>query len=75
MKVECIDNMEGLKGLEAEWNALFKADGRCCLTMSYDWQLTWWEVFGYLGQLRLLTAQPLILPEKQLHHRTPWYQT
>ena len=57
IKVECIDNTEDLLGLESEWHELFEADSRCCLTMNWDWQLTWWEVFGELGELRVLTAR------------------
>lgn len=57
IQVEKITSRQGFARLEAEWNALLSQSGSDTITLTHQWLLTWWDVFGEGRELCLLLAR------------------
>jgi CelD/BcsL family acetyltransferase involved in cellulose biosynthesis len=59
MTIDVVDTVEGLDGLRGAWDALFDAGGTSPF-QSFEYQRTWWSVFGDAlpgARLHLLVAR------------------
>lgn len=74
-RVEVIVTAEGLRRLRPEWDALLRAASADTVFLTWEWLLTWWEVYGAGAQLRVLTARDVagrligLAPLKVVSHR------
>ncbi len=57
IKVEKITARAAFAELESEWNALLQRSGSNTVTLTHQWQSTWWDVFGAGRELGLLVAR------------------
>jgi len=46
LTVKLINNKDDFDQLEHEWNDLYEKSDHCTVFSSWDWMMTWWEVFG-----------------------------
>jgi len=45
IKIEVIDSMEGFRDLESDWNRIYNENQDATIFLSWDWMITWWEVY------------------------------
>ena len=56
IKIEVIDNNADFDALEPAWRALEAQSLTHSIFRIWDWQRSWWQHYGYLGELRVLLA-------------------
>jgi hypothetical protein len=57
LSVDVITDIAGFAALEHEWRDLYEASPSATPFQTWEWLLTWWEVYGVHGALRLVTAR------------------
>ncbi len=45
ISLKIIDSTSGFRELEDEWNILFEESSQANVFLSWDWMMTWWEVY------------------------------
>lgn len=46
MKIKMIRDIEGVRGLTAEWNLLLRRSWGCNVFLTHEWLVTWLKVYG-----------------------------
>ncbi|HKY04874.1 MAG TPA: GNAT family N-acetyltransferase, partial [Blastocatellia bacterium] len=54
--VNKITTRDGLEGLKPVWNSLLAESAANCVTLTWEWLTTWWDVFGADRELNILVA-------------------
>ena len=52
-----VTTLEGFRALEPEWNALLQRSDADTIYLTWEYLTTWWEVFGKIRELWILTAR------------------
>ncbi len=45
VEIETVDSIEGFKALKDDWNDLYSQIQEATIFLSWDWMITWWEVY------------------------------
>lgn len=57
MKIDCIDDLQGLRALSGAWDAVLSQSSHDHVCFSFTWLSTWWQAFGKTRRLMILTAR------------------
>lgn len=57
LTIEKVSCREAFAGLEPIWNALLQRSQSDTITLTHDWLLSWWDVFGEGRELHLLLVR------------------
>ncbi len=57
MALRCVTSEDEFRALEPAWRALFQSNPNHTPYQSWDWNYTWWRLFGEPGRLRLLVDE------------------
>ena len=63
LMIDLVATERGLEALQEEWNPLLKSSSADTLFLTWEWISTWWQVYGQLDVLHVLTAR---LPDGRL---------
>lgn len=55
--IEIIDNLEGFTRLKPHWNALLKQSEVDTIFLTFEWQFSWWKIFGGDRKLFILVVR------------------
>jgi CelD/BcsL family acetyltransferase involved in cellulose biosynthesis len=56
VSIERVTDSAGFRALRDRWNVLLDSSDSGAITLTWEWQFTWWEVFGSDRSLCLLLA-------------------
>lgn len=57
ISTQTLTSRAAFAGLESEWNALLQSSASNTITLTHQWQSTWWDTFGENRELHLIAAR------------------